>query len=626
MTLGPDGALYLTDWHDRRTAHPDPDAEWDRTNGRIFAVRAKDSKTSKMPDLARLSSAELVDRLGHPNAWHVRRARRLLAERSGTEVRVRLREAVVEKSGKVPRLEALWALHGCGGLNGELAGNLLSDPDPDLRAWAVRLLGDREHLPPGLVARLVERAGYEPDVRVRAQLAGTAGRLPVESGLEVAYRLLLRDLDGADPHIPLRLWWAVERHATADREAALRRFAAPEGWRSALLHQAIQPRLIRRFAAEGTEAGDIACARLLGAATDRDRRTLLAALDDSLRGRPPGRLAPALVKALKGPAGSLGTDPVVTRLAARAGDRDALERAIAVANDRQATANDRVAMVGLLGEIGSPSALAPLLNLATQGGSDALRAAALAALGRFDGEAVPKAILDAYPREGEAWRRRARDLLLGRASWARALLLEVDRGRIAAADVPLDQVRRVSALGDPGLDRLVRKHWGALSGSTPEAKLAEVRRLNNDLRAAAGDAARGRVLFREHCGTCHTLFGEGKLVGPDLTHANRHDRDFLLVSLVDPSCVIRKEYQPAVVQTRDGRVLTGLLAEQTPAQLTLVAANGERTSVRRDEVESMADSPTSLMPEDLYRRFTPDALRDLFRYLESVAPGQPPGQ
>ena len=38
LTLGPDGALYVADWHDRRTAHPDPDADWDRTNGRIFAI------------------------------------------------------------------------------------------------------------------------------------------------------------------------------------------------------------------------------------------------------------------------------------------------------------------------------------------------------------------------------------------------------------------------------------------------------------------------------------------------------------------------------------------------------------------------------------------------------------
>jgi putative membrane-bound dehydrogenase-like protein len=623
MTLGPDGALYVADWHDRRTAHPDPDADWDRTNGRIFAVRARGAEPSRTPDLTRRSSSELVERLGHPNVWHVRRARRLLAERRDSGAVALLRAAVVGTRGRTPRLEALWALHGCGGLDDGLAGELLADPDPDLRAWAVRLVGDEERVHPGLAARLVERAACEPDVRARAQLAGTAGRLPVEPGLEVAWRLLLRDLDADDPHVPLRLWWAVERHTTDDREAVLRRFATLDAWRSTLVRDAILPRLVRRFAAEATAEGDEACARLLDAApSGRDRRPLLAVLEDSLRGRPMGKLGPALARAVKGPpASGPGTfDPLTTRLAARAGDRAALDRAIAAAADRQAAEPDRLAMIALLGELSDRASLVPLLGLATGGESDALRTAALGALGRFDDGTIPPALLSAYPREGEPWRRRARDLLLGRAGWARALLAEVDCGRIPAAEVPVDQVRRVSALGDPRLDQLVRKHWGQLTESTPEAKLAEVRRLNNDLRAAVGDAARGRALFREHCATCHKLFGEGNAVGPDLTHANRRDREFLLVSLVDPGGVVRKEYQSAVVQTRDGRVLTGLVAEQTPVQITLLGASGERTAVRRDEVEAVADSPASLMPEDLYRRFTPDALRDLFRYLEPDFP------
>ena len=46
MTLGPDGRLYIADWHDRRTAHPDPDADWDRTNGRIFAIGCAGDKTA----------------------------------------------------------------------------------------------------------------------------------------------------------------------------------------------------------------------------------------------------------------------------------------------------------------------------------------------------------------------------------------------------------------------------------------------------------------------------------------------------------------------------------------------------------------------------------------------------
>src|SRR3954469_16824044 len=128
----------------------------------------------------------------------------------------------------------------------------------------------------------------------------------------------------------------------------------------------------------------------------------------------------------------------------------------------------------------------------------------------------------------------------GGGGGARAYLAEIDQGRLPASEVTIEQLGRVALLKDAGLDALVRKHWGTNRGATPEEKLAEVRRLNNDLRAAPGDPERGRALFLERCAACHRLFGEGGQVGPDLTHANRRDRQFLLVSLVDPGGVVRK--------------------------------------------------------------------------------------
>ena len=68
-------------------------------------------------------------------------------------------------------------------------------------------------------------------------------------GLDIAGRLLARDQDASDPHVPLLLWWAVEAHALADLEDTLRRFTAPEAWQSAMCRSAILVRLIRRFAA-----------------------------------------------------------------------------------------------------------------------------------------------------------------------------------------------------------------------------------------------------------------------------------------------------------------------------------------------------------------------------------------
>src|SRR5207248_6466564 len=86
VTLGPDGAIYVADWHDKRTAHPDPDAEWDRSNGRIYRIQAKGARPSSLPELGKLPSEKLVDLLSHSNDWMVRRARRILADRRDPEV------------------------------------------------------------------------------------------------------------------------------------------------------------------------------------------------------------------------------------------------------------------------------------------------------------------------------------------------------------------------------------------------------------------------------------------------------------------------------------------------------------------------------------------------------------
>ena len=74
-----------------------------------------------------------------------------------------------------------------------------------------------------------------------------------------------------------------------------------------------------------------------------------------------------------------------------------------------------------------------------------------------------------------------RDVLLARPATARAFLEKVDNKAIAAAEVPIDQLRQVALHGDPRLDALVRKHWGSIQPGTAEEKLAEIRRLSNDL-------------------------------------------------------------------------------------------------------------------------------------------------
>jgi putative heme-binding domain-containing protein len=229
-------------------------------------------------------------------------------------------------------------------------------------------------------------------------------------------------------------------------------------------------------------------------------------------------------------------------------------------------------------------------------------------------------LLATYLRTGSATlQARLRDVLFSRLEFARLFLDAVEAKKIDPISIPVDQVRLLAQLNDELLTTRLTKIWGKLTPQSPGEILAEIRRLNNDLRAASGDAEAGQVTFRKHCMSCHQLFGIGRSIGPDLTTANRQDRDFLLASLVDPNAYIRPEYISLIIQTTDGQVLTGLpVARNSDAiELATFAENEVRkVRIETSQIEQMKESPVSIMPAELYKQLSPDELRDLFAFLQ----------
>ncbi len=622
LQVGPDGCVYVVDWYDRRASHLDPRDNWDKTNGRIYRVVYHDRQKLEKFDLARLSSQRLLEFRTSPNDWYAATGRRILDERRDPALIAPLKTLLAGDRDETLALRDLWMLNACGGFDDPMALTLLEHPVAGVRRWTVRLLGDEQRSSPSLLASLVQLAATEPDPRVRSQLASSCQRWKTAEALPILTQLMRSLDDRSDPQIPLLLWWAFERHLRDDSEAVVALFCRPESQTSPIVRETILPRLARWLTSRGTPADFAACAKLLAKAPGEGESTAIVnGMDEGLAGHPlasvPPEIAPQLAVLWDLPA----HPPTLSliRFAARLGSPEAL----VVANDRlnnpQTPAADRLALVDLLGQRARPDSLPILLDHAREG--DPLAPAALRALGGYNDARVGSELIGRYPTFNPALRSAVLTVLASRPVWATTLLDAFDKKVIDPRNLTAAQALQIARLGDTSLATRLEAVWGRLPGpGSPEKirRIAEVRGFF--VEGDKGNAARGQPVFKEHCAVCHKLFNEGESIGPDLTGSERKNLDFLLQSLVDPSSQIRKEYQGQTIALRDGRVLGGLLADETGTTLTLIDSERRRTVLPRDQIESIRPSTTSVMPDGLLDRLPEGEVRDLIRYLQSDPP------
>ncbi len=217
------------------------------------------------------------------------------------------------------------------------------------------------------------------------------------------------------------------------------------------------------------------------------------------------------------------------------------------------------------------------------------------------------------------------ELLTQRPAWATRLLQAIQQGRLPKEVLHAQQLLRLESAGDPNLSRLVRQVYGRVRMErNPEREkvINDVRQL---LAQNPGNAYRGQEVFRRLCAQCHRIYGQGHDVGPDLTRNGRGSFDQLLSNVLDPNLVVGEAYQSHIVVTTDGRILTGLLVEQSPKHVALKLQGGKLETVPRSEIEQYQVSPLSLMPEGIEKQLSPEELADLFAFLRLDQPPSDPG-
>lgn len=630
IKLGPDGAIYIADWHDFSINHwKNYQGNMDAASGRVWRLKSKASKPVKPFDLAKQTDEQLIALLNHPNRWWRETASRVLSQR-GSAALLPLLAKQVEQSTGTPALGALWTWHAIAARTdaNASAARFLKHADPQIRLWAVRFLGDPfpgsldSAAPISNPANLEQRtpsldelAASEPNIEVRIQLAATAKRLPASEALPIIRALAQRNEDAADSRQLLMVWWALEAKAGSHRTEVLQLLTESALWERPLVKQHLLERLMRRYAQAGTRENLLACAKLLDLSPAKDySEILMRGFETAFQGRSVAGLPDELITAMA----RHGVGSVTVGL--RRGDRQALAEALKVIASREAPIEQRRQFIQVLGEVRSREAVPVLLQLAANEKDDALLQAVFAALQSFDNASIAPVTLKRLPNLSAGASVTALMLLTSRAEYPAALVRAVEDQRVPPKMVPSEFARRLKTFADAPTLATIERLWPQAGQPTTAQMESEIARLAEVLNEDHGDPYNGKRLYTAACAACHRLFNHGGDIGPDLTSFNRREVDSLLLAIVNPSAEIREGYENFNVETRDERALSGFIISQDEHQVILRGFDGQNVVFQRSEIGTLQPAGRSLMPDGLLDGLDAQQVRDLFAYLRSSQP------
>lgn len=632
----PDGHVLVIDWSDTGECHDSTGVH--RTSGRIFKVSYDSASAGANPltsDMIRADSLELAKLQLSGTTWQSRRARELLAQHRqagnvSPEAIEFLRKALQRQDLQVEfRLRALWSLIAVDGVTDQIADELLQSSSEHLRTWAVRFVSDDWRIdrsdgkrpsqmgtppPEEVIRKLSTMARLDPSPSVRLALASVLQRLPHESRPELASGLLRHQQDAGDHNIPLMVWFGLTPIADQHLGALVELLAE--------CHWPVTRRLMARRIAGAAKVRPTALDSMLETAAQADsafQADVLLGMAQAFAGWQKVD-EPAAWPALKDALGSAEDDRVrsaIQNLSILFGDGRAIEELIQIAGDGDASIELRKASLSTLVNSRADGIKELCLRLLSV---RFLNTVAVNGLARESDASVGKAILKNYRRFHPFDRPQAISVLASRAIWAKLMLQSVQQGRVDRTEISAFQARQIASLNSPELDKLLLDNWGQVRTSSAEkqAKIVELRAELTSQALAAADRSHGRKLFNKSCANCHTLFGQGGKLGPDLTGAQRGNLDYLLENVVDPSAVVTKEFRATILLLEDDRVLTGLVTSQTNGIVTL-ATQLETFRVPQDEIAEMKLSASSTMPDGLLDQFDRKDIQDLFGYLQSTS-------
>ncbi|MBX9677286.1 MAG: c-type cytochrome [Gemmataceae bacterium] len=616
LISGPDGGVYVADWSDIGECHDNDGVH--RTSGRIYKVTYGKTQAPRIPDIAKLSDMELAELQLHPNDWYSRQSRRVLQERAAAgkdvaDATKELSRIVNAEKDTVKRLRAMWGLHVAGGLNEAMLLRLLEDADEHIRVAAIRLLVDTAPPSKAAAEAFVNHAAKDASGLVLLHLASAAQSLPAEDRWKIIAPLSQHGDFRNDASLPLMMWFGMEGGVLANPPKAVEVAISSK---LSLLRRFIARRLTSGLAKQSDAVGKL----LEATAKAEDFRIhydVLGGMTDAMRGwrktsPPPGwEAAQTKFAASSNPS----VRSMARELAVVFGDGRALDELKAVVVSEKEPLESRKRAIQVLAENRAPDLMSTLVKLLDDRD---LAADAIRSLATLDRPEVAKTLVERLPTMKTGGRTEAIAVLSGRVEWAKLLFQSIDEKKVDREAVAVFQVRQMQNLKDDGVQKTLARLWPELRpiSSQKQSLIGHYRKVMTEESLAKGDRTKGKAVWVKNCASCHTLFGEGGKIGPDLTGSQRTNLEYLLENIIDPSSSLAPEFRMSILVMNDGRTIQGIVVSKNE-QTLVVQTPTERLTLRKADAESVTETRQSLMPEGLLDVLKREEQIDLFAYLMS---------
>ena len=301
------------------------------------------------------------------------------------------------------------------------------------------------------------------------------------------------------------------------------------------------------------------------------------------------------------------------RLSQIFGDADATHHSLRTLQNPQADLADRrTALDALLTQ--QNSKVSPLLESLLD--DPDLRRDAIRGYAVIENEKAPDILLRRYAHSKSSEQKAIIETLATRKLYASVLLQAIQNKTIDRDSIPTHVIRSLANLGGD----LFHEVFGDVRrlGEDREKLMAKYKSLLTPEAIAQGNPSRGRLVFVKTCGACHTLYGTGGEVGPDLTGSNRANLDYLLLNSIDPSFDVPEGYKMVMIQTVDGRLVSGVIAEEDGRRVVIRTVAQPSVVILKSDIEARKLSSKSMMPEGQLDQMKLSQVIDLIKYLQTT--------